>query len=91
MTIDLNLIGRILRELQAEIRTVRDENRLIRLELSDKATREEPNAALLRILSVLSDRIAQLETTIETRFDQTGRSIEERLTRIETLLAEKRP
>jgi hypothetical protein len=84
--IDLN-VGRLLRELQAEMRTVRDESRLTRKELGNKATSEE----LLQVLTVLSDRIGSFESHVDARMDQTERSIEERLTRIEALLVHLAP
>jgi hypothetical protein len=86
MSVSNSLIDRILREIQAELRTVRTENGLIRKDLSAKAGREE----LLAVLAALSDRIGQFEARLETRMDQTERSIDERLGRIETLLRHER-
>jgi hypothetical protein len=42
------------------------------------------------VLRVLSDRIAAFEASMLARFDQTERSVEERLDRIEKLLTAAR-
>jgi len=81
--VSLDLIGRTLLAIQADMRTMRDENTLTRHELGRMARREE----LLDVLRVLSDRIASFEASLLARFDQTERSIEERLDRIEKMLA----
>ena len=77
-----SLTDRILREIQAEMRTVGDENKLIREELGAKASRGE----LLGVLQALADRIAAFEAAALTRVDQTERNVQERLGRIETTL-----
>ena len=71
------------------MRTIRDENALIRHELGGRASRDE----LQQVLKVLSDRIAGSEALLETRFDrferrldQTERSLNGRPERIERLL-----
>lgn len=76
-----SLTDRILREIQAEMRAVRDENKLIREELGAKASRGE----LLGVLQALADRIA-IEAAALKRLDQTEPSVQERLGRIETTL-----
>jgi hypothetical protein len=81
--IDLAWIGRTLREMQADMRTIRSENALLQRELAGKASRDE----VLNVLAVLSDRIAAFEARMERRFDQTERSLDERLTGIETKLS----
>ena len=75
----LSFLGQVLREMPAEMRTIRSENALLRRELGGKASREE----VLNVFSELSDRIGAFEGRLERRFDQTERSIEERLIRIE--------
>jgi hypothetical protein len=77
-----SLTDRILREIQAEMRPVRDENKLIREELGAKTSRGE----LLGVLQALADRIAAFEAAALTHLDQTERSVQERLGRIETTL-----
>lgn len=87
-TISLEWIGRTLLAIQAEMRTIRDENVLIRTELGRTARRDEVlgmarREEVLDILRVLADRIAGFETTLLSRLDQTERSINERLELIE--------
>lgn len=65
-TITLDFIGATLRAIQAEQRTLRTENELIRKDIARLASREE----LLEVLRVLSDRIANFEALVEARFDQ---------------------
>jgi hypothetical protein len=62
------------------MRTVSDENKLIREEVGAKANE------LLGVLQALADRIAAFEAAALTRVDQTERSVQERLSRIETTL-----
>ena len=83
--VSLDPIGRTLLAIQAEMRTIRDENSLIRRELATKASRDE----LLDVLRVLSDRIGSFEATMLARLDQTERSLHERLTHLEALLPPK--
>jgi hypothetical protein len=82
--VDYGLIGRLLREIQAEMRTIRSETGLIRLELGRSVRREE----LLDVLRVLSERIAAAEAAIISRLDQTEGRVEERLSGLEGSLAE---
>ena len=81
--VDLRWIGRTLREVQAQQRSLNTEQAIMRRLLSDA-------------ISALLDRIGNAEALFETRFDrldqrldQTERSIEERLDRIERLLTAK--
>lgn len=67
---DVILIGRLLRELQAQMRTQRDETRSIREELTTKATREE----MFRFATIIADRFSELETRMDIRFDQLVRT-----------------
>ena len=83
--VSLDPIGRTLLAIQAEMRTIRDENSLIRRELATKASRDE----LLDMLRMLSDRIGSFEATVLARLDQTERSLHERLTHLEGLLSPK--
>jgi hypothetical protein len=87
--ITLELLGKRMLALQAEMRTVRSENASLRLEAATAMAN-----AITTITTTMSDRIAAFEALIEgrldhieARFDQTERSIEERLTRIEALLS----
>ena len=80
--VSLEWIGRALLAIQADTRSLRDENALIRSELGLMARRDE----LLDVLKVLSDRIASFEATVLARLDQTERSINERLELIERRL-----
>lgn len=75
MTVETELFGRLLRELQAQMRTLRDEHRLLREELATKVTREE----LYRMAAIVTDRFVELESHIDNRFD----ALDERLARIE--------
>jgi PleD family two-component response regulator len=80
-TIDLAWIGTTLRSIQAEQRTIRGENQLIRSALSEAIT-------------LLMNRIGNFEAYMDTRFDQAVKSnadglaiVIERLDRIEQGLA----
>ena len=86
MTDAIDLTTRILREIQAEMRTLRSETALLRRELSGKVGRDEIRAFGDALVTSLSDRMAAFEARLETRLDQTERSIEERLIRIEAKL-----
>jgi len=65
-TITLEFLGATLRAIQAEQRTLRMENELIRKEIARLASRDE----LLEVLRVLADRIGNFEALMEARFDQ---------------------
>ena len=80
--VSLELIGSSLRAIQAEQRTIRNENELIRKEIGRMASRDE----LLEVLRVLADRIGGLERLTDARFDQLERSVHEPLERIEQLV-----
>ena len=80
--VSLEWIGRALLAIQADTRSMRDENALTRSELGRMARRDE----LLDVLKVLSDRIVSFEATVLARLDQTERSINERLELIERRL-----
>jgi hypothetical protein len=82
------LVERILREIQAQLRTVRDELVLIRRELADKAGREDVLRAYENFLRVSGERLETFEVRLEARFDQTERSLHERLEHIEQQQAE---
>jgi hypothetical protein len=60
---DLTL--RILREIQADMRTIRDEQASMRQELANKASRTETFVMLSQIV----DRFAKFEVHVESRFD----------------------
>jgi hypothetical protein len=59
--IDLSFLLRILREIQAEIRTLHGENARINQELTTKAGRSE--------IFLIINRIAEFEAHMESRFD----------------------
>lgn len=65
-TVSLDWIGVTLRELQAEQRSIRDENRLIRSAISEMAT-------------VLLQRIGTFEAHVDVRLDQQRQEIANRL------------
>jgi hypothetical protein len=88
-TVSIELIGRIARAIEADIQSLR-ENDLVHAKLGHMVRHKE----LLDELRVLSERIGQVEATTTTHFDrlerrlnQTEKSIEERLSRIENHLA----
>ena len=56
-TVSLEWIGTTLRSIQAEQRSIRDENKLVR-------------QALIHALTVLTQRIANFGAYLDTRFDQ---------------------
>ncbi len=68
--ISLDFIGATLRSIQAEQRTLRMENELIRKEMARELARLATREELLEVLRVLADRIGNFEALMETRFDQ---------------------
>lgn len=68
--IDLAWIGTTLRSIQAEQRTIRGENQLLR-------------SALNEAITLIMQRIGNFEAYVDTRLDQTVTTIVERLDRIE--------
>jgi hypothetical protein len=64
--VSLEFIGATLRAIEAEQRTLRGENELIRREVGRVATRDE----LLAVLRMVTDRIGDSEALMEARFDQ---------------------
>jgi hypothetical protein len=74
---DRQFIGRRMNEIQAEMRTIRSENALLHQTITN---------AVVTLSAVFNDRIAAFEARMETRLDQSERSVEGRLTRIEALL-----
>jgi hypothetical protein len=79
-TVSLELIGNLLRSIEAEQRTLRMENELIRKEMGRLASRDE----LLEVLRVLADRIGNFEVLMEARFDQMETRLESRFAHLET-------
>jgi hypothetical protein len=69
-TIGLDLIGAILRTMQAEQRTLRTENELIRKEMGRMAGIMATRQEVSDVLRVITDRIGNCEALTETRFDQ---------------------
>lgn len=68
-TISLNLIGERLHAIQAEQRTLRGDNELLRKELGRVAGAIVTRDTLNEVLTVLVNRIANFEALIESRFD----------------------
>lgn len=69
--VTLEFLGTTLRAIQAEQRTQRMENDLIRKEIGRLASRDE----LLEVLRVLADRTGNFEALMEARFDQLDQRI----------------
>lgn len=69
-TIGLEFIGATLRAIQAEQRTLRTENELLRKEVARLAANLASREQLLEVPRVLSDRIGNFEALMEARFDQ---------------------
>jgi len=90
--LDITMMGHLLRELQAGVRTLRGENKLLGQQIA--GITESHRRQVAGIAEIIADRIAAFEAHVDiridrldTRLDQTERSIEERLIRIEALLA----
>ena len=73
--IGLGFVGATLRAIQAEQRTLRDENKLIRLELGRLARQLASREELLQVLTVVTDRSDNFEARLEARFDQLSAQI----------------
>ena len=69
LSLSLSLIGAQLHAIQAQQRTLRGENELIRKELGRMAGAMVSRDTLSEVLTVLVDRIANFEALIEARFD----------------------
>ena len=76
--VTLEFLGATLRAIQAEQRTQRMENDLIRKEIGRLGSRDE----LLEVLRVLADRVSNFEAVIEARLDQLSQTTEARLDRL---------
>jgi hypothetical protein len=68
--VSLEFIGTTLRAIQAEQRTLRGENELIRREVGRIAGLVATRDELLEVLRVVTDRIGNFEALMEARFDQ---------------------
>lgn len=68
--ISVELIGRLLREVQAEQRTQRAENELFRKELGRLAGAMVTRDLLSEVMTMLVDRIGNFEALMESRFDR---------------------
>ena len=68
--VSLEFIGTTLRAIQAEQRTLRGENELIRREVGRVAGLVATRDGLLEVLRVVTDRIGTFEALMEARFDQ---------------------
>ena len=75
-TISLDWIGAELRKIQAEQRSIRDENALIRSALSDAMT-------------VLLKRIGNFEAYSDTRLDELRKHVDARFDRLESLITRR--
>jgi hypothetical protein len=75
--IDLGWIGAQLRAIQAEQRTLRSENEILRTTILN---------SLGEVVRVLSDRIGNFEALSEARMDQFAHRVAEQLDRIEASL-----
>lgn len=86
-TISFELLGSILRDVQAEQRALRTENRLIREELGElkgtMLTREMAD----RMLRAFLDHTRAFEARVETRFD----AISGRFDALEGLIRQRQP
>jgi hypothetical protein len=77
-TICLNLIGTLLRAIQADQGTLRGENGLIRKGLGRMAGGIVTHDALSEVLTVLVDRIGNFEAPMDARFGQLGAQLDRR-------------
>jgi hypothetical protein len=75
--LDLTFINRALVKIQAEMRTIREENSAIRQELALKANRAE-------IMHIV-DRFVELEVSINSRFNTLEARFEQMQTAIEKM------
>jgi len=66
----LEFIGSTLRAIQAEQRTLRGDQELLRKEIGRLANAMATRDVLLEVLTVITDRIANFEALTEARFDQ---------------------
>jgi hypothetical protein len=82
-TLSLEFIGATLRSIQAEQRTLRMENALLRESIAGLATQMATQMAtrkeLLEVLNVLVERIANFEALTETRLDRLGTHLDGRI------------
>ncbi len=90
-TISLEWIGATLRAIQAEQRTLRMENELIRKELGQLAGAMVTRDLLSEVLRIIVDRIGNFEAYVDTRLDQQRAYLDTRLDRLESLIAGQRP
>jgi hypothetical protein len=68
--LSLEFIGTTLRAIQAEQRTLRGENELIRREVGRLAGLVATRDELLEVLRVVTDRIGNFEALMEAPFDE---------------------
>lgn len=73
--INLEFIGATLRAIQAEQRTLRMENELIRNEVGRLAGAMVTRDLVSEVLRVIVERIGNFEALVETRFDELSRRI----------------
>lgn len=71
--INLEFIGATLRAIQAEQRTLRMENELIRNEVGRLAGAMVTRDLVSEVLRVIVERIGNFEALVETRFDELSR------------------
>ena len=67
--ITLDVLGVLLRQIQAEQRTLRGENELIRADLGRLAGAMVTREQLADVVRIIADRIGNFEALMETRLD----------------------
>lgn len=85
MDITLELIGELLRQIQADQRDMRTRIDLLERR-QERAASHDDLRDLARVLTdFIATELAKFSTRIEARLDQTERSVHERLDRLEQL------
>jgi prefoldin subunit 5 len=67
--INLEFIGSTLRSIQAEQRTLRSENELLRSEIGRLAGAMATRDTIMEVLRLIMERIGNFEALMETRID----------------------
>ena len=73
--VSLEFIGATLRAIQAEQRTLRADNELLRSELGRLAGAMATRDTVLDVMRLVMDRIGNFEALMEARFDQLAAQI----------------
>jgi prefoldin subunit 5 len=74
--LSLELIGRLLRQIQAEQRTLRGEITMIRADMAHMRAEMITKREVLEAVTVIVDRIGNFEALMETRMDQLAAKLE---------------